>query len=97
MVTLGNAYLHNLYKEQDMLSRQTANIVSTTHSGNVTIPANRNRSYFFIIMTSTSGTLKLGQGSGTLPLANGVHYEPYVCPTGEIEVTTTGTFTVIMG
>ena len=80
-----------------MITRQAANMVSTGHTGNLTIPANNNRSYFFIIMTSTAGTLKLGKGSGTIPLANGVHYEPYVCPTGEIEVTTTGTFTVVMG
>ena len=97
MVTLGNAYLHNLYKEQEMLSRQAANIVSTAHSGNITIPANRNRSYFFILMTSASGTVKLGQGSGDLPLAIGVHYEPYVCPTGEITVTTAGTYIIVMG
>jgi hypothetical protein len=80
-----------------MIIRSAANIVSQTHTGNLTIPANRDRSYFFIIMTSTSGTLKLGKGSGAVPLANGVHYEPYVCPTGELEITTAGTFIVVMG
>ena len=80
-----------------MITRSAANIVSQAYTGNLTIPANRDRSYFFIIMTSTSGTLKLGKGSGAVPLANGVHYEPYVCPTGELEITTAGTFIVVMG
>lgn len=80
-----------------MITRQTANIVSNTHTGNLTIPANKNRSYFFIRMTDAAGTIKLGKGSGELPLGVGVHYEPAVCPTGELEISTLGTYTVIMG
>jgi len=80
-----------------MITRSAANIVSQAHTGNLTIPANRDRSYFFVIMTSAEGTIKLGSGSGAVPLANGVHYEPYVCPTGELEITTTGDYIVVLG
>ena len=80
-----------------MITRRAANLVSQTHLGNLTIPANRDRSYFFIIMTSADGTIKLGKGSGAVPLASGVHYEPYVCPTGELEITTTGDYIVVLG
>jgi len=48
-------------------------------------------------MTSAEGTIKLGKGSGAVPLANGVHYEPYACPTGELEITTTGDYIVVLG
>jgi hypothetical protein len=80
-----------------MRIQKAANIVSNSHTGNLTIPANNNRSYFFILMTSATGTVKLGKGSGALPLAIGVHYEPYVCPTGELDIVTTGTYIIVMG
>jgi hypothetical protein len=75
----------------------TANIVSTTHTGPLVIPRNSNRRYFFVRMIDAAGTLKLGKGTGELPLDIGMYYEPYVCPSGELEITTTGTYIVIMG
>lgn len=80
-----------------MLIRQAANIVSQAGTGNLIIPANRDRSHFAIFMTSLSGTIKLGKGDGAIPLSNDSWYEPSVCPTGEIEITTTGTYVIVMG
>lgn len=80
-----------------MIVRQAANIVSKGGTGNLIIPANRDRSYFVVFMTSASGTVKLGKGSGEVPIVNGGFYEPYICPTGEIEITTTGTYVVVLG
>jgi len=79
------------------LTRQAANIVSKAHIGDLTIPANRNRSYFAIIVGATAGSLYLGGGDGEIPLATTTHYEPRVCPTGEIRVVNTGVYTIVMG
>ena len=70
-------------------------LTSTTYSGNQTFPAKQGRGYFFIVMTVGSGTISFGGGDGEIPLANAQHYEPYVCPTGVIDVTTAGTFVVV--
>lgn len=78
------------------------NTVSLEYTGDKTFPANTNRGYFFITMTSGSGTISFGiagagETTGEIPLAEGFHYVPGVCPTGEIRVTTTGTFVVHVG
>ena len=80
-----------------MLSRQAANIVSTPHLANVTIPANRNRSYFMLIAGADAAELYLGGGAGEIPIAAGEHFEPRVCPTGEIRVVCPTVFTIVMG
>lgn len=79
------------------ITRQSANIVSKAHLGDVTIPANRNRSYFEVIVGDTAGSLYLGGGDGEIPLAATTHYEPRVCPTGEIRIVNAGVYTVVMG
>ena len=76
---------------------QAKNTVSTPHSGDTTFPQNTNRSYFFIVMTTGTGTIEFGGGGGKIPLEEGAHYNPPVCPTGEILVETTGDFVVHMG
>lgn len=73
------------------------NMESTEHTGNLTIPYDKNRGYFMIKMTSGTGTVELGVGGGKLPLTSHAFYEPLVCPTSEITVETTGTFIIIMG
>ncbi|MBV1952542.1 MAG: hypothetical protein KUG64_10175 [Cycloclasticus sp.] len=60
-----------------------------------TFARNQKRGYFFIVMTSGTGTISFGEGTGEVPLALNQFYEPYVCPTSEIRVTTTGTFVVV--
>lgn len=79
------------------MTRLAKNTISTEYTGDTTFPANNNRDYFFIVMTVGSGTIAFGGGTGQIPLATGEHYNPPICPTGEIQVTTTGTFVVHMG
>lgn len=55
----------------------------------------QNRGYLFIVVTSGSVDIEFGNGGGSIPLAAGAHYEPYVCPTSEFTVTcTSGTYVV---
>ena len=74
-----------------------ANLVSTTYTGNTTLPPNRNRSYFMLVMTTGTSTVEFGGGGGQLPLAAEAFYEPSVAPTSEVTITTVGTFIVIEG
>ena len=72
------------------------NLQSRTFIGDQVFPKNPNRGYFFIVFTTGSGSVSFGNGGGQVPLANLQHYEPYVCPTGEITVTAGGdTFVVV--
>jgi len=71
------------------------NLQSKVYTGNQTFPRSQNRGYFFIVMTSGTGTIRFGDGSGEVPLALNQFYEPYVCPTSEINVTTVGTFVIV--
>lgn len=73
---------------------ERANTRSTEHTGNLVIPSAQNRSYFFIIQTSGTGTIEFGGGGGKIPLSEGTHYNPNVVPTDEISIETTGTFVV---
>ena len=77
-----------------MAHLQRANVISTEHTGDTTFPKKLNRSYFFIVMTSGTGTIEFGNGGGAIPLTQGQFYEPYVCPTSQIDVVTTGTFVI---
>ena len=74
-----------------------ANLVSTAYSGTTTLPINRNRSYFMVVMTTGTSTVEFGGGGGLLPLAAAAFYEPTVAPTSEVTITTSGTFVVIEG
>ena len=48
-------------------------------------------------MKEGTGTISFGGGGGEIPLETGFHYEPAVCPLGEIQITTEGTFVTHMG
>ncbi len=74
-----------------------ANTISTEHSGDLLIPADNKRSYFFIVMTSGSAGLEFGGGGGLVPLTEGAHYNPPIAPVGAIRVVTEGTYIVHMG
>lgn len=67
---------------------------STEHTGNLTIPKNKQRSLFFIVQTMGTGTIEFGSGGGKIPLGEGFHYIPPVVPTDEIMIETTGTFII---
>jgi hypothetical protein len=71
------------------------NLQSKEYTGNTVFPRNQNRGYFFIVMTGAAGSVRFGSGGGEVPLALNQHYEPWVAPTSEINVTTTGTFVVV--
>lgn len=67
-------------------------------TGNHSLPADRNRSYFFIVCTVGSGTIEFGKGGGKIPLKEGAHYNPPIVPTSEIDIeSTTGTFVIHEG
>lgn len=71
------------------------NTVSTEYVGDKVFEPNQNRSYFFIVFTSGGGSISFGGGGGQIPLAQGEHYNPPVCPTGEINILATGSVYVI--
>lgn len=73
------------------------NTVSREYSGNKEFEPNNNRSYFFIVMTSGTGTIEFGKGGGKIPLATGQHYAPPVCPTGWINIESRGVYVVHEG
>jgi len=70
------------------------NSISREYTGNQTFPQNLSRSYFFIVMTSGTGTIEFGNGGGKIPLQEGFHYAPHIVPTTEITVETSGTFVI---
>lgn len=80
-----------------MIARNAANIKSIGRSGDITIPPNSNRSYFLLVAISAGLTLELGKGGGSIPLAMGANFEPSVCPTGEIKITSTGSYITAIG
>jgi hypothetical protein len=78
------------------------NTVSRQYTGTTTFEPNNNRTYFFITMVDGSATISFGIVSpgetvGEIPLQLGEHYQPPICPTGEIRITTAATFVVHMG
>lgn len=73
-----------------------ANSISQEHTGDLILPINRSRSYFFIVMITAAGTLEFGQGGGEIPLSAGDHYNPHICPTGEIHIRTAGDYVIHM-
>jgi hypothetical protein len=77
------------------MSYNNAKLVSTTYTGNTTIPAQRGREYFLIQPTSLPITIQFGEGSGAVTLPVGSYYEPYIAPSTEITIVTTGSFVVV--
>ncbi len=77
------------------MSFNNAKLVSTTYTGNTTIPAARGREYFLVQPTDLAITVQLGAGTGTITVPVGSYYEPYIAPSTEITITTTGSFVVV--
>lgn len=75
-----------------MLTR--VNTRSTEHTGNLIIPFNQNRSMFFIVQITGTGTIEFGNGGGKIPLDTGVHYIPPIVPIDEITIESTGTYVI---
>ena len=73
------------------------NTVSTGHTGNLDIPFDTNRTYFFVVMTTAAGTVEFGGGGGLIPLAINQFYEPSVCPISAISIVTTGDYVLHIG
>ncbi|GAG30092.1 unnamed protein product [marine sediment metagenome] len=74
------------------------NTVSTSFSGDKVLEADNSRGYFFIVFTAGDGSLEFGGGGGKIPLEEGDHYYPPVCPIGEIKINGAGaTYTLHMG
>jgi hypothetical protein len=78
------------------------NTVSKQYTGSKTFEPNNNRTYFFMTMIDGSSTVSFGivgagETTGEIPLELGDHYQPPICPTGEIRITTAATYVVHMG
>ena len=74
------------------------NTISTEHTGDLILESDKSRGYFFIVFTTGDGSIEFGQGGGEIPLKEGDHYHPPVCPIGEIKINAAGsTFTLHMG
>lgn len=77
------------------MSYNNAKLVSTTYTGNTTIPAKRGREYILIQPTTTDLTVTMGGGTGAVTVVTGSYYEPYIAPSTEVTITTTGSFVVV--
>jgi len=73
------------------------NVSSKEYTNAITLPIQRNRSYFFIVCTEGSMTVELGEGGGKIPLPVNAHFEPYVVPTSQIKVEGTGKVVIAEG
>ena len=79
------------------MARNTANLTSKEYTSNTTLSANTNRTYFFIVMTSGTGSVEFNDGGGQVPLVENQFYEPYICPTSAISIVTSGACVVVEG
>lgn len=77
------------------MSFNNAQLVSTTYTGNTTIPAKRGREYFLVQPTDAALTVNFGNGTGAIAIVNGSYFEPYIAPSTEINIITTGSFVVV--
>lgn len=71
-------------------------LTTDEHTGTTNLPVNRNRDYLAIFATTGSLTIKFNEGSGTVPVAEGGFYEPYLAPTSSVEIIG-GTYTIVEG
>ena len=78
-------------------SPASAGIVTTDYTGSLSIPADKDRQYFFIQVKAQSATIKFGDGSGSILIDPQGYYEPLVAPAGAIDIDTTGSFVLAMG
>lgn len=53
-----------------------------------------NRSFFFIVFASGTGTIRFGDGDGNIPMGVGDHYSPPKGVNEDIHVTGTGTYII---
>lgn len=67
---------------------QKANSQSWNLTGDTTydMPADQNRSSFFLTVETGSCTVKYGDGDGVIPVAEGGYLEPRTVPTGKIQI-----------
>ena len=77
------------------MSFNNAQLVSTTYTGNTTLSAERGREYFLVQPTTADLTINFGTGSGSVTIINGSYYEPYIAPSTEITITSTGSYVVV--
>jgi len=77
------------------MSYNNARLISTTYTGNTTLPAERGREYLLIQPTDLALNIQLGSGTGTVAVAVGSYYEPYIAPSTEITITTTGSYVIV--
>ena len=80
----------------------SANLISKEYTGNLTLNADSSREYFLIIMLEGIASVEFGsvkptETTGGVPLVEGAHYRPSVCPISEIRVISTGTYTIVIG
>ena len=77
------------------MSINNASLVSTTYTGNTVITGQRGREYFLIQPTTLDLTISFGGGTGAITVVVGSYYEPYIAPSTEMTITTTGSFVVV--
>ena len=77
------------------MSYNNAKLISTTYTGNTAFTGERGREYFMIQATDAALTVEFGGGTGGVSVPVGGFYEPYVSPSSEINVVTTGSFVVV--
>lgn len=77
------------------MSYNNARLISTTYTGNKTLPAERGREYLLVQPTTADLTINFGNGSGSVTIVNGSYYEPYIAPSSEITITSAGSYVVV--
>ncbi len=69
------------------------NCTTKEYTSDVAFPFNQNRSTFMVVVTAGSASVGFG-GGAKIPLAQGEHYAPYVCPISSIEIDVVGSVIV---
>lgn len=77
------------------MSIDNAKLVSTTYTGDTTIPANRGREYLLIQSLVSHADVTFGSGTGAVHIPTHGFYEPLKAPSTELTITTSGTFVVV--
>lgn len=74
---------------------QRLNVQSTLHVNSLSLVADPSRGRFEIVQLTGDSTVEFGQGGGLLPIPAEYHYVPTVCPTGQIDILTTGSYVIV--
>ena len=77
------------------MSIQRLNVESTLHTASLSLTPDVSRRSLEIIQLTGDSTVELNKGGGLIPLPLNYHYKPRICPTGQIDILTTGSYVIV--